>query len=303
MDSDLALFTNLVGEPVVAAERCAMGFENRTDMVTLASGETRIVQQITNRGMAAHKTRLARLLPERLSEVGLRAPQVLRADAQATPPFLVREYIEGTSGSSLLATSQSAVSLAEVMGAALPKLALVRIEGLGLNTAWANPARVVAHATKQLERRREVISAAHAKHLHAIIRGYESLFKDRSGVFAHGDFCPINTIFSPANGKQQTTNNGQLILIDLEFARVADQLFDLAWWSWVVRYHHEAQWHGAFPCLLRAANIPDDKETHARIRAIQHLRLLEALDYNAALSPERGAAWAERLAATLEWQD
>ena len=73
------------------------------------------------------------------------------------------------------------------------------------------------------------------------------------------------------------------------------------WWSWAVRYHHAAQWHAIFPHFLAAARIPNNETTRARIHAIQHLRLLEALDYNAALSPERGAAWAKRLAATMEW--
>ena len=66
-------------------------------------------------------------------------------------------------------------------------------------------------------------------------------------------------------------------LLDLEFARIADPLFDAAWWGWVVRYHHPARWLHAWPQLLAAAGIADDKETAARIRVIQRLRCLEMI--------------------------
>lgn len=280
-----------------------MGFENRTDKITLAGGETCIVQRIANPGMAAHKIRLARLLPERLAEVGVRAPRVLQANEHATPPFLVREYVEGEVGAGLLATDGRAVQLAQTMGTALPKLARVRTEGLGLNTAWANPARVAAQAHAQLERRRAMLSEKHTALLQNTIEAYEMLFRNRSGAFAHGDFCPINTVFSPTNSEPELTENGQLVLLDLEFARIADRLFDAAWWGWVVRFHHQAQWHIAFSRLLATAGIPDDEITRTRLQTIQHLRLLEALDYNAALSPERGAAWATRLATTMSWPE
>ena len=66
-------------------------------------------------------------------------------------------------------------------------------------------------------------------------------------------------------------------LLDLEFARIADPLFDAAWWGWVVRYHHPERWVHAWPQLLVAAGIADDEETTARIRVIQRLRCLEMI--------------------------
>ena len=91
-------------------------------------------------------------------------------------------------------------------------------------------------------------------------------------------------------------------LLDLEFARVADPLFDAAWWGWIVRYHHPTRWVAAFPHLLAAAGIPDDELTHTRIALLQRLRCLEVVDYQLRTGrPEGAAMWSERLRATLAW--
>lgn len=295
----------IVGAPVVAAERCGWGFENRTDRVTLADGRQLIVQRIANASMAAHKIRLARILPDRLAEVGLRLPRLRHADASATPPYAVREYIDGAAGAAFMSSVAGALHVAGAMGALLPKLAQVRTADLGLHTGWANPARLAEQARRQLARQRLLIAAAQAAQLEATIASLEALFANRPAVFAHGDFCPVNVVFEATAEAQSSTLNPQssilVALLDVEFARVADPLFDLAWWSWVVRYHHEQRWKIAFPQLLAAAGIADTAETRTRISAIQQMRLLEALEYNTSLSRERGAFWAARLAATLAW--
>ncbi|MBC8163760.1 MAG: phosphotransferase, partial [Roseiflexaceae bacterium] len=289
--TEIAVLSALTGLHIVAAERCAMGFENRTERATLADGRVVIIQRLANRGMAAHKIRLAQTLPARLAEAGIRAPAVLQADAQATPPFMVREYIPGEIGAAQLATDAGAIALAEAMGRLLQTIALVKTAGLGLHSGWANPARLVAQARGQLSRHGSLIEHAHAAVLEQSIAQAEPLLAGYPGVFAHGDYCPVNVIVEDGDlqrdwGYRQAL---RLALIDLEFARVAHPLLDVAWWNWVVRYHHAVRWQVAFPHLLAAAGIPDTGATWARITVIQHLRLLEALDYNAALSPERGA--------------
>ena len=310
--SELDALREIIGTPVIAAERFSMGFENRTSRVALANGDVRIVQQITNRDLAAHKIRLAQMLPERLAEVGVRAPQVLQAST-AEPPYIMREFVVGAMGSTLLASEAGAIALATAMGATIPLLAQVRTEGLGLHTAWAVPQRLAAHAERQLARRAMLISAANAAALRETIGTLETLFADRPSVFAHGDYCPVNVIVEQARdwelaarsisqGPQPPAPSPQpLVLIDFEFARIADPLFDAAWWGWVVRYHHEERWRVAFPQLLAAAGIANDAANQARIAAIQRLRLLETLDYYAALAPERGVQWAERLNLTSGW--
>jgi hypothetical protein len=66
-----------------------------------------------------------------------------------------------------------------------------------------------------------------------------------------------------------------------------------------VRYHHPERRRVAWPHFLAAAGIPDDQATAERIRALQRLRLLEALDYYAALTPNNAPMWVTRLVATI----
>ena len=51
------------------------------------------------------------------------------------------------------------------------------------------------------------------------------LFQSRPVVLAHGDFSPVNVL------SYGTSLTG---LIDLESVRLADPLFDVAWWEWSV---------------------------------------------------------------------
>jgi len=310
----------LVGAPIVAFEPCKWGFENRTVIVTVEDGGRLVVQRINSRTLAGHKLHLARVLPERLAAVGLRAPRLLSADAAADPPYAVREYLPGDPGASLMGTVEGAIQVARAMGALLPQLALVNTADVGLSDAWASPANLAHHARQQLARCLPLLDAATGSALEATIAEVATRFIERQAAFAHGDFCPVNVLLGTGDGGLGTasadsasslllpTPNSQLptreavALLDLEFARIADRLFDAAWWGWVVRYHHPARWLHAWPQLLAAARIPDDAATAARIRVIQRLRCLEMIDYCATTRTRDVAQmWVARLAATLAW--
>jgi aminoglycoside phosphotransferase (APT) family kinase protein len=312
--------SNLVGLPVSTVERCAWGFENRTDVATLADGRRVVVQRISYHTMAEHKLRLAQLLPDRLAGVGIRLPRVLAADPRANPPYAVREYIPGEIGAALLRSDEGAIRLATVMGALLPHLARVATDGLRLHTGWSAPERLARQARQQLDRCDTLLDATTSAALTHTIDQLPQLFANRSACFAHGDFCPVNALID----ERRTTNDersdfvltntnstdaysspsvlrpsSSVALLDIEFARLADPLFDAAWWGWVVRYHHPERWRVAWPHFLAAAGIPNDPTTAERIRALQQLRLLEALDYYAALTPNNAPMWVTRLVATI----
>lgn len=122
-------------------------------------------------------------------------------------------------------------------------------------------------------------------------------------MFAHGDFCPVNALIEPTqNDTAEHAEVAVVGLLDFEFSRIADPLFDAAWWGWVVRYHHFERWVAAWPQLLAVAGIALDDATRARVRALQRLRCLEMIDIHAH-QPEAAAMWVERLAATLGWDD
>jgi hypothetical protein len=126
-DADLLELSAIVGARVVTAEPCGWGFENRTVIATLEDQRRLVVQRINSRASAGHKLHLARVLPDRMAAVGVRAPRLLAADPAADPPYAVREYLPGQPGASLMGTIEGAIQIARAMGALLPRLALVDI--------------------------------------------------------------------------------------------------------------------------------------------------------------------------------
>lgn len=284
----------LVGAPVAAAERCGWGFENETLLATLADGRRLIVKLLASRERAAAALRLAGDLPPRLAAAGIRAPHQLAADAAADPPYAVLEHIPGEPAAGFMGRPGGAAAVARAMGALLPQLARVPLAGADLDATWARPADLARQAAGQLGRCHALLGGAAAAQVHALIGALPAAFAGRPAVFAHGDFCPVNALLDGAH---------VVGLLDLEFARMADALFDAAWWGWVVRYHHAGRWASAWPKLLAAAGIANDTATNLRIASLQRLRCLEMLDYHAHWrSSGRAAMWAERLQTTLQWQ-
>jgi aminoglycoside phosphotransferase (APT) family kinase protein len=318
--TDIEALSTIIGVRVIAAELCRWGFENRTVIATLEDGRRLVVQRINSRAWAGHKLHLARVLPDRLAAVGVRAPRLLSADAAAEPPYAVREYLPGESAASLMGTVAGAIQVARAMGALLPQLALVEIAGAGLSDAWASPASLTHVAQQQLDRCRPLLDGPTSATLEATIAEVLSHFADRPAAFAHGDFCPVNALVETGDGRWEL-GDGEIVthvapptpisrlptphligLLDLEFARIADPLFDAAWWGWVVRYHHPERWLHAWPQLLAAAGIANNAETAVRIRVIQQLRCLEMIDYCATTrTREVAKMWVGRLGTTLGW--
>lgn len=290
----------LVGAPVAAAERCGWGFENETLLATLADGRRLIVKLLASRERAAAALRLAGDLPPRLAAAGIRAPHQLAADAAADPPYAVLEHIPGEPAAGFMGRPGGAAAVARAMGALLPQLARVPLAGADLDATWARPADLARQAAGQLGRCHALLGGAAAAQVHALIGALPAAFAGRPAVFAHGDFCPVNALIAlEAPPRPALVVAG---LVDLEWARLADPLFDAAWWGWVVRYHHAERWDTAWPALLAAAGIERGAVTEARVGMLQVLRCLELLDEHT--RRQGGAAapvWAERLRATLAW--
>jgi aminoglycoside phosphotransferase (APT) family kinase protein len=308
---ELAALSALVGAEVVAAERSPWGFENRTDIVTLADGRRLVVQRITRRSVARRRLLLAGAVPPLLATVGIQAPRLLGGDAEREPPFAIREYLPGEPANLLL----GAVPLARAMGALLPLFANVPFVGAALPDLWADPARLAAVSLRRLEACRSLIDAATSAALARVVEQLPALFAGRAPVFAHGDYCPVNALalaperpveepreadaWTPRPSEASAPRIG---LLDFDEARLADPLFDAAWWSWVVRFHHPDRWDSAWPAFREAAGMADDGATSARVAVLQLLRLLEALDEAREHTPAAAPGWAARLAATVSWR-
>jgi aminoglycoside phosphotransferase (APT) family kinase protein len=319
--SELQALSAIVGAPVVTFERAAWGFENRTDIVTLADGRRLVVQRLAKWMRAPRSLRLAQLLPDRLAPIGVRLPRQLAADATADPPYAVREHLPGVPAAAFMGDDAGAIAVASAMGALLPLLQLAPTAGLRLPSSWADAARLEQLARRQLDRCRELFDEAIRRELAATIDEVRARFAGRSSCFAHGDFCPVNALAELDQGRTTEDEGDELrrsslvlrqteiesggirviALLDVDYARVADPLFDAAWWGWVVRYHHPERWAAAWPALLRTASIVADEATQGHVRVLQRLRCLEAVDDARRAGIDAAAAWAQRLRETLDW--
>jgi hypothetical protein len=241
----------------------------------------------------------------------------------------VREHLNGATAAAFMGDTAGAIAVASAMGALLPRLQEAPIAGLRLPGGWADASQLERQARRQLSRCHDMFDEATRRQLATTIDEVRGRFAGRRACFAHGDFCPVNALvettesqepgakneMQPDEGRrtakdtQHATRNMQhaslrvVGLLDVDYARVADALFDAAWWGWVVRYHHPERWIVAWPKLLRAAGISVDQVVLGHVRVLQRLRCLEAVDDARRAGDDAATMWALRLRETLDWGD
>jgi aminoglycoside phosphotransferase (APT) family kinase protein len=259
--------------------RAAWGFKNRTDIVTTDAGERVVRQQYRRRESAEYRLRVTRALHVPAAEAGVPLPRVLRADLQDDPPWAELELMPGEP---VFEHGDGAVAaLARPMGELLAAFRELPVEGIELDDLWAEPARLADRARDWGE---AIADPTERTALANLLDGFADLFADRPAVLAHGDFAPVNVL---------TDGTAITGLIDLEDVRLADPLFDAAWWSWTVSFSDAPA--EAWPAFLDGAALEDDEE---RIEALQVLRMLELLN-GATLSADTARVVAGRLKETL----
>ncbi|GAB4111330.1 MAG: hypothetical protein Fur005_21020 [Roseiflexaceae bacterium] len=285
--------STLLGEMVVQLERCRWGFTNDTAVATLRSGRRVILQRVAQPDRAALIAHSTSLLPPRLNDYGILAPMLLDADLQASPPFIVRSYIPGDTSNQWLATLKTALRLAHQSGALLERLATVPIDNIPLDTTWASPTTLAEAAQGWLAQARTLIPTTQQRLIEHTLPALEAVWPLDPACLAHGDFCPVNLICA---------NEHIIALVDFEWARIASPTFDLAWWGWVVRYHHPERWQAIWPSFLQAAGQLPSPLLNRHILHLQQLRCLElTADSLQARNLIAATQWSERLIATLAW--
>jgi aminoglycoside phosphotransferase (APT) family kinase protein len=281
---------------VLGTEPAPWGFSNQSDLVALADGRTVVVQRYFSRSAAEHRLRVMAAVAEPLRVAGVPIPALLLADLDATPPLAVFEAIPGKPSNVVAGEDLSGpifVQIAEQMGSMLSIIGDLSTPGLPLPTLWSDPPLLAAEATRWLPIAMTWIESADVNMLRSMIASVPSLFRHRSPVFAHGDYGPQNVLI---DGERITG------LLDFEFARLADRLFDVAWWAWVVRFHTPDAFDRAWHPFLRAAGIDSTAAHFAdRIQALQVLRILELIVDAEPRGEPAQEAWVDRLTATLRW--
>ena len=289
-DSDTRELERIVGRTLTSVTRARWGFANRTDIVTTAGGDRLVVQRYRDGALAAHRIKTMAALAGPLAQRGIPTPVVQRVQLDDDPPWATFDLLAGVpvpdAGVHGLGGAQFP-HLAMRMGDLQRRIATVPVEGLDLPGAWADPRTLAADASGWLDQIADGIGVGNAETIRRTIAEVGRLFRDRPAVLAHGDFAPVNVLVA----------DGEITgLLDFESTRLADPLFDVAWWAWVVGFHHQADLARSLPSFLEGVAVQWDARLNERIRALQLLRLLEL----ATLSPEEGqATWIARLDETL----
>jgi aminoglycoside phosphotransferase (APT) family kinase protein len=250
----------LLGRSISSSERAEWGFQNRTDLVTLGTGERVVVQRYRRREDAEYRVRAMQGLHGPAATSGIAIPRVREADLDADPPWVAFDALPGEPIPAVGLDDPRFPGMARAMGELLAAFRTLPTAGLDLDDRWAHPSRLAAHAADWTAR----IPAARA-----VAERIPALFSGRAAVLAHGDFSPVNVL---------TDGTSLTGLLDFESVRLADPLFDVAWWSWSVSFGPPGVLASAWPGFLEAAGIDaGDPDLEARLHALQVLRMCELL--------------------------
>jgi aminoglycoside phosphotransferase (APT) family kinase protein len=288
-----ALIERVLGEPVADAEKAVWGFQNRTDIVTLEAGERVVVQCYRRRGDAERRLRIMRGLSELAAAAGIPIPRVRAADLDAHPPWVVFAALPGTPVPEPGEFGLEGARFPETAGSMGELLARIRglpTAGLELDALWSEPDRLAARAARWADD--VALGATERAALAALLERVPTLFARRPVVLAHGDFAPVNMLI----------DRGVLTgLVDFESVRLADPLFDVAWWAWAVRFTSASVLETAWPAFLHGAGIDANEPDLAdRVNALQVLRMLELLGGERRLDGDIAGVVLARLRAMLQ---
>ena len=285
LDPERELIERALGRPVAATARAAWGFTNRTDMVTLADGQRAVVQRYRHREDASYRLRVMQGLSEPAIEAGIPLPQVREFSLDDDPPWAIYDVLPGVpvpEAGELRPGGPRFTHAARMMGELLASFRGLPAADLRLDDLWADPRRLAAAAARWAEQ----LPVSAGRVLDAVL----GLFAGRPVVLTHGDFAPVNIL------TDGTTVTG---LLDFEAVRLADPLFDPAWWAWSVSFSGPGVLETAWPPFLAGAGIdPAESRPGECVHALQVLRMMEQLA-NGNLAPGIAGIVTDRLHGAL----
>lgn len=271
VDSARTLVQVALGRSVSRVEEAAWGFQNRTEIITLTNGDRVVLQRYRRRDVAERRIAILRALGEPAAAAGIVIPAVCACDFDHDPPWAIFPALPGTpaTGAGEFAPGgRSFVETARLMGELLATFRTLRTPDLAVDDLWSHPERLAREATGWAQRS-VGLDGAERDALRAVIDDVPALFGGREAVLAHGDYAPMNVLVA---------DGGITGLLDLESIRLADPLFDVAWWAWAVSFSSRHVLDEAFPVFLSAAAIDaSDPLLARRLQVIQILRMLELL--------------------------
>lgn len=294
VDPDPNWIERVLGHRLAEVTPAAWGFQNRTDIVELAGGERVVLQRYRRREDAEYRLRMIEGLQEPAAAVGIAISRVRSFDLDAEPPWMSFHPLPGIPVPDVRGGLEGPAfpGLARAMGEMLAAFRELPTAGLDVDRSWADPANLAARAGAWAAAPTDLSEQEHARLAGDLARVPE-LFQDRPVVLAHGDFSPVNLL---------TDGTSLTGLVDFESTRLADPLFDVAWWEWSVGHAGPSVRAAVSPEFLKGARVDaGDPEFPARVRALQLLRMLELLAGDSLSSGVRRSV-ANHLRTTLQEQ-
>jgi len=288
--ADFGWLEQVLDQPIIEAAPAAWGSQNHTAVVTLADG-SRVVSQLFRRGGdAERRMRVMDALRDTAADKGIAIPRVRRFELEEDPPWIVFEMPPGEPCTEFVVAGPRFPMLARAMGAMLAGFSELPCADVELDDMWARPRYLGARADAWAECLAPALSAEQAADLEAVLADLPTLFDGRPAVLAHGDYAPVNILV------RADIVTG---LLDFESVRVADPLYDAAWWAWSVGLAGADVLAAAWPSFLEGMGIdPAEPLLAQRIRSMQVVRTLEMLA-DADLAPGMWRVVHERLVSLL----
>ncbi len=280
---------------VLAAAAVPWGDRRSTWRLDLADGRTLAAQRVAPPDAERRAARIAVVI-ERLAAAGIAVPKLARVVADAGIAWVITPWIPGATAAALLESDRPG-ELARAMGDLSRVLAAADVGDLDLAGPWDDPGSLREAANGWLARTADDLGHAGTTELRNAI---ERTTADREPTLSasprgprlrHGDFAPINMLLRP---------DGRLVLVDFEHVRRSALPVDVAWWAWVVAYHHPTAWDRVGPTFLAAAGSDDSPAARGHLADLALLQLLERAAAAAAGGREaERERWIERVGATL----
>ncbi len=260
----------VLGQNIAEAMTAAWGFQNQTDMISLDSGDRIVLQRYRRRADAEYRLEVMGALRDPAAAVGIAISKVRAFDLEADPPWIIFDALPGVPIPEVEGGLEGPrfLALARAMGEMLATFRELPTDELEIDQSWANLARLAVRAYEWGAALQDLDDSERATLADKLTRVPE-LFRGRPVVLAHGDFSPVNVL---SDGRSLTG------LVDFESVRLADPLFDVAWWDWSVSFSSPGVHETAWPEFLQGAGVDaDEPELLCCIRSLQLLRMLELL--------------------------
>lgn len=143
-NSDRVLIERVLARPVTDAMKAGWGFTNRTDFVTLDSGDRVVLQRYRSRRDARYRLQVMHALRAPAAEAGIAIPRILQSGLDRDPAWMVFEALPGIpvpeAGEAGLGGPRFP-EMARLMGELLAVFRQLPVQGVELNGLWADPGR------------------------------------------------------------------------------------------------------------------------------------------------------------------